>query len=112
MANKPGHQGEHEVSRKTIACGNAGCSGATVVTNARANYSTRAAAGATGTRHSPLPPWGSATPSLGEGFMQNSGASRRGIVKSYLDVIARSESDEAIHSCFHVAAWIASLRSQ
>jgi hypothetical protein len=29
--------------------------GATVVTNARATYSTRAAAGATGTRHSPLP---------------------------------------------------------
>src|SRR6202789_1372251 len=38
--------------------------GATVVTNARAYYSTRAAAGATGTRHSPLSPWGSATPSL------------------------------------------------
>src|SRR5580704_13678856 len=34
--------------------------GATVVTNARAFYSTRAAAGASGTRHSPLPPWGSA----------------------------------------------------
>src|SRR3984885_15867620 len=34
--------------------------GATVVTNARATYSTRAAAGATGTRHSPLPSWGSA----------------------------------------------------
>src|ERR1700733_8005777 len=42
--------------------------GATVVTNARATYSTRAAAGATGTRHSPLPSWGSATPSLGESF--------------------------------------------
>src|ERR1700720_3642194 len=40
---------------KTIACGNAGCSGATVVTNARAYYTTRAAAGATGTRHSPRP---------------------------------------------------------
>src|SRR6185437_333413 len=39
----------------TIACGNAGCPGATVVTNARATYSTRAAAGATGTRHSPRP---------------------------------------------------------
>jgi hypothetical protein len=38
--------------------------GATVVTNARAFYTPRAAAGATGTRHSPLPPWGSATPSI------------------------------------------------
>ena len=47
--------------------------GATVVTNARAYYSTRAAAGATGTRHSPLPAWGSATPSLGEKYMQQLG---------------------------------------
>jgi hypothetical protein len=31
--------------------------GATVVTNARATYSTRAATGATGTRHSPRPPF-------------------------------------------------------
>ena len=51
-----------EEAVNTIACGNAGCPGATVVTNARAYYSTRAAAGATGTRHSPLPFWGSATP--------------------------------------------------
>jgi hypothetical protein len=42
-----------------------GDSGATVVTNARAFYTPRAAAGASGTRHSPLPSWGSATPSLG-----------------------------------------------
>src|ERR1700720_2951228 len=40
---------------KTIACGNAGCSGATVVTNSRVFYTTREAAGATGTRHSPRP---------------------------------------------------------
>src|SRR6185437_15201060 len=45
--------------------------GATVVTNARAYYSTRAAAGATGTRHSPLPLGG-------ESFLHNSGALRRG----------------------------------
>jgi hypothetical protein len=60
VTTKPDHRGEYEISCKTIACGNAGCPGATVVTNARAYYSTRAAAGATGTRHSPLPPWGSA----------------------------------------------------
>jgi hypothetical protein len=44
----------------------------------------------------------------------NSGATRREIADVYLDVIAfhviaRSESDEAIHSCFSAAAWIASL---
>jgi hypothetical protein len=48
---------------KPSRAGMPGDPGATVVTNARAYYSTRAAAGATGTRHSPLPPWGSATPS-------------------------------------------------
>src|ERR1700729_3991541 len=42
-----------------------GDSGATLVTNTRAFYTPRAAAGASGTRHSPLPSWGSATPSLG-----------------------------------------------
>jgi hypothetical protein len=96
VANKPGHQGEREVSRKTIACGNAGCPGATVVTNARATYSTRAAAGATGTRHSPLPSWGSARsplgvaprPLLGERFRNNSGAMRRGNAKVCFAVIA------------------------
>jgi hypothetical protein len=36
VTTKPDHQGEHEVNRNTIACGNAGCPGATVVTNARA----------------------------------------------------------------------------
>jgi hypothetical protein len=61
---------------KPLRAGMPGDSGATVVTNARAYYSTRAAAGATGTRHSPLPAWGSPTPSSGESFKHNSGASR------------------------------------
>jgi hypothetical protein len=34
VTTKPDHRGEYEISRKTIACGNAGCPGATVVTNA------------------------------------------------------------------------------
>jgi hypothetical protein len=42
-----------------------GDSGATVVTNARATYSTRAAAGASGTRHSPRPLGGRIHASLG-----------------------------------------------
>ena len=45
-----------------------------MVTNARATNSTRAAAGATGTRHSPRP-------LLGEGFIHNSGAMRREIAE-------------------------------
>jgi hypothetical protein len=42
---------------KPSRAGMPGDPGATVVTNARAYYSTRAAAGATGTRHSPRPLW-------------------------------------------------------
>jgi hypothetical protein len=67
--------------------------GALVVTNARAFYTTRAAAGATGTRHSPLP-FG------GERFLHNSGASRGESADLYLelrgDVIA--SASEAIQS--------------
>jgi hypothetical protein len=55
-----------------------------VVTNARAFYTPRAAAGATGTRHSPLPAWGSARPLWGEEFTHNSGASRRENAKAYV----------------------------
>src|SRR6476620_7276310 len=33
VSNKPGHRGDHEVSRKTIARGMPGCSGVTVVTS-------------------------------------------------------------------------------
>src|SRR6266852_517779 len=41
---------------KTIACGNAGCSGATVVTTLVCyQYTAHEAAGAAGTRHSPRP---------------------------------------------------------
>src|ERR1700727_3864134 len=62
--------------------------GATVVTNARAYYPTRAAAGATGTRHSPRP-------LLGGSFLHNSGDSRRGNAEVYLAVIA-SEAKQSI----------------
>src|SRR5258708_2449754 len=55
VAKEPGHRGEHEISRKTIACGNAGMFRCLVVTNARVYYTTRAAAGASGARHSPRP---------------------------------------------------------
>jgi hypothetical protein len=55
VTRKPDHRGEYEVSRKTIAQGMPGDSGVTVVTNARAYYTTRAAAGAPGARHSLRP---------------------------------------------------------
>ena len=73
------------------------------------------AAGAAGIRHSPRPLWG-------EGFRHNSGASRREIARSCLDVIARSQRvgpfgrpddrlrDEAIQSYRSWRRpWIASL---
>jgi hypothetical protein len=62
---------------------------ATVVTNARAYYSTRAAAGATGTRHSPLPLGVAPRPLLGESFKHNSGASCREDVDTCPIVIDR-----------------------
>jgi hypothetical protein len=71
---KPDHRGEHEVSRKTIARGMPGVSGVTVVTNARVYYTTRAAAGAPGARHSLRPLCQRAGRA-----QQNSGALRRGI---------------------------------
>jgi hypothetical protein len=61
---------------KPSRAGMPGDPGATVVTNARAIYSTRAAAGATGTRHSPLP-------QRGAKFKHHSGATRRGNAKAH-----------------------------
>jgi hypothetical protein len=55
VAKEPGHRGEHEATVKTIARGMPGCSGVTVVTNARVYYTTRAAAGASSARHSLRP---------------------------------------------------------
>jgi hypothetical protein len=55
VARKPGHRGERDISRKTIARGMPGVSGVTVVTNACAFYATHAAAGASSARHSLRP---------------------------------------------------------
>ena len=46
VTRKPDRRGDHVIRRNTVACGNAGCFGVSVVTNARAIYTTRAAAGA------------------------------------------------------------------
>jgi hypothetical protein len=83
VARKPGHQGERGISRKTIARGMPGDSGVAVVTNARAFYTTRAAAGAPSARHSLRPPY-----EEGGTSEQNSGASRGENAELYLAVIA------------------------
>src|SRR5437773_12203836 len=88
---KRGHRGEREVSRKTIARGMPGRSGVTVVTMLVCLfYFACEAAGALRARHSLRPLF-----SLGEKFLQTSGASRREIAESCFgnwgNVIARSE---------------------
>jgi hypothetical protein len=55
VANKPGHRGEHEISRKTIARGMPGVSGVTVVTNARVYYHTTRGCGRIGRPAFPAP---------------------------------------------------------
>jgi hypothetical protein len=55
VARKPGHPGERDISRKTIARGMPGVSGVTVVTNACAFYTPHAAAGASSAPAFPAP---------------------------------------------------------
>jgi hypothetical protein len=56
VANKPGHRGARRKPLKPLRGECRAFSGVTVVTNARAFYTTtRAAAGASGARHSPRP---------------------------------------------------------
>src|SRR6266403_942488 len=89
VPTKPGHRGEHEVSRKTIARGMPGRSGVTVVTMLVCLfYFACEAAGALSARHSLRPLL------LGEAneFLQTSGESRREIAESYVkSVILRCE---------------------
>jgi hypothetical protein len=100
MTRKPDHRGERENKPlKPLRAGMPGDPGATVVTNACAFYFCARGCGCNG--HPAFP-----TPSLGESFMHNPGASRRGIAKVYVnysDVIARSESDDPDR--FRVAAY-------
>src|SRR5216683_7947050 len=59
VAKEPGHRGEHDISRKTIACGNAGRSGVLVVTRVRST-NTKCARGCGCSGHPAFP-----TPSKG-----------------------------------------------
>src|SRR5881296_2723621 len=109
VSNKPGHRGEREVSRKTIARGMPGSSGVTVVTTlvCFVLFRTRGC----GRIERPAFP----APSEFEGsWSKTSGGSRCENAESYLKMERRhceEQSDEAIHSFFG-AKWIASLRSQ
>ena len=55
--SSPAHRGEREAAVNTIARGMPACFGVPAVTNSRDYHSTREAAGAMGTRHSPHPPY-------------------------------------------------------
>src|SRR3977135_2739523 len=87
-------RGEHEISRKTIACGNAGCSGGPVVTTLVC-VTTLCARGCGCSGHPAFP-----TPSLGERFMHNLGASARESVNSYLELAVLRLNREFARSCF------------
>jgi hypothetical protein len=75
--NKPGHRGEHEVSRKTIARGMPDCIGEPVVTNSPCYlFFAREAAGAARTRHSLRPLFGGTTISYRPGASRVAGMRR------------------------------------
>src|SRR5712671_5555318 len=81
VSNKPGHRGEREVSRKTIARGMPGDFRCDRGDYARVLfYFAREAAGALSARHSLRPLLLRAA----KQFLQTSGASRREIAESYL----------------------------
>src|SRR5258707_12205060 len=100
VSNKPGHRGEREVSRKTIARGMPGYFRCTCGDYARVLYLFRTRGyGCIG--HPAFP-----APSVlrgANGFCKTSGASRRENAKAHLELERRhceEQSDEAIHSSF------------
>jgi hypothetical protein len=111
VSSKPGHRGEREVSRKTIARGMPGRSGVTVVTTLVCFFHLHARLRA---HQAPGIPCALCYQRR-EWILQNLGrlAPRdRGVLFWKLGQRhCEEQSDEAIHSSF-VAPWIASLRSQ
>src|SRR6266851_4936681 len=98
VAKKPGHRGEHEISRKTIACGNAGRSGVLVVTRVRStNPKCTRGCGCSG--HPAFP-----TPSLGAKDSCTTRALR--VARREAAFSRHCERSEAIHT-FCAARWIA-----
>src|SRR6266852_2518412 len=98
VAKEPGHRGEHEISRKTIACGNAGRSGVLVVTRVRStNPKCTRGCGCSG--HPAFP-----TPSLGAKDSCTTRALR--VARREAAFSRHCERSEAIHT-FCAARWIA-----
>src|SRR6058998_2729866 len=107
VSNKPGHRGEREVSRKTIARGMPGRSGVTVVTMLVCFilFCTR------GCGRIKRPAFPAPSEFQGGWFLQNLGriAPRDcGVISGIRRRHCEEQSDEAIHSYF-AAPWIASL---
>src|ERR1700677_1561460 len=92
---------------KPLRAGMPGDPGATVVTNARAYYSTRAAAGATGTRHSPLPLGVAPRPLIGAEHTCTTRAHCAAGRRRHICRHCEERSDEAIHTAAK-KEWIAS----
>src|SRR5258706_14161969 len=107
VSNKPGHRGEREVSRKTIARGMPGRSGVTVVTMLVCFFISHARPRA---HRAPGIPCALC---LSRGtILQSSGASRRENAESCLKLGRRHcERSEAIHLAAQKEEWIASSRS-
>src|SRR5258707_2307966 len=101
VSNKPGHRGEREVSRKTIARGMPGETGVTVVTNSCVCFFTHEAAGASAARHSLRPLNFRRRNVLGKPRAGRAARSR-----TYVSRHCEERSDEAIH-CFF--AWLHGL---
>ncbi len=106
VTRKPDRRGEHDISRKPLRAGMPGDFGGPVLLVCLLLlplHTRRRVHRAPGIPHA----------LLGRRFLQDSDALRREIASSYLAVIARSESDEAIPlSVSRRQSWIASLRSQ
>jgi hypothetical protein len=85
VATKPGHRGEHEISRKTIARGMPGCSGVTVVTNSRVFFYTR------GCGRIERPAFPAPSDGGGQELHENLALTCGEIAKLWLAVIARSD---------------------
>src|SRR5712671_5632386 len=81
VAKEPGHRGEHDISRKTIACGNAGRSGVLVVTRVRST-DTKCTRDRGCSGHPAFP-----TPSRGRDSCMTRAHSRREIAKLHLDLV-------------------------
>src|SRR5260370_34238677 len=103
VSNKPGHRGEREVSRKTIARGMPGRSGVTMVTMLVCFvYFAREAAGALGARHSLRPLISESGTS-----MAKTRTHRAARTRTYVSRHCEERSDESIHLTSR-QTWIAS----